>query len=99
MGCMLVVGAVLASLGSVSRLSVFGVVAACLAVLSSASKYVFTHGALKKFKGELGSLALLFWVDLFMTPIFLVWTLANGELSDLFTVAFADVTTFWQMTG
>jgi len=97
--CMLVVGAVLASVGSVSRLNALGVVAACVAVLCSASKYVFIHGALRKFKGELGSLALLFWIDLFMIPIYLVWTLSNGELSDLFNVAFADVTTFWQMTG
>lgn len=37
----------------------------------------------------MGALALLFWVDLFMIPIYLVWTLANGELVEMFTVAFS----------
>jgi len=89
----LVVGAALASLGSVERMSVFGICAACAAVLCSASKYVFTHKAFGAFKGDMGALALLFWVDLFMVPIYLVWTVANGELIDMFSVAFTDVAT------
>lgn len=89
----LVAGAVLASLGSVEKLSLWGICAAVVAVLCSSSKYVFTHKAFSAFKGELGALALLFWVDLFMVPIYLVWTIGNGELVDMFSVAFTDTTT------
>lgn len=97
----LVAGATLASVGSFDRISAWGVAAACLAVLSSASKYVFTHRAFHAFKGELGALALLFWVDLLMAPIYLVWTLGNGELVQMFRVAFAStrVTLAFTFTG
>ena len=96
---LLVVGATLASLGSVDHITAFGVTAACLAVLSSASKAVFTHKTFRAFKGDMGTLALLFWVDLFMIPIYLVWTLANGELVDMWRVVLADASVFWQFTG
>jgi len=96
---MVVVGAVFVSLGSVSKMSTYGVVAAVVAVLSSSSKYIFTHNAFKKFKGELGALALLFWVDLLMVPIYLVWTLATGELQDFFKATTDSASVFWQMTG
>ena len=96
---MLVVGATLASLGSVDHITAFGVTAACLAVLSSASKAVFIHKAFKALKGDMGTLALLFWVDLFMIPIYVVWTLANGELVDMWRVVLADAAVFWNFTG
>jgi len=96
---MVVVGSVLTSIAPRLRSTTFGVIAAVVAVLCSASKYVFTHSAFKKFKGDLGALQLLFWVDLFMIPIYLIWTMSNGELFDLFNVAFAEASTFWQMTG
>lgn len=96
---MLVVGAVLASVGSVSRMHVGGLIAAVIAALCSASKIVFTHSAFKKFKGQLGALPLLFWVDLFMLPIMLVWSLSNGELQELISVGFASASVFWSMTG
>jgi len=94
----LVGGAILTSLGAVTKLSTYGVVAAVVAVVASASKYVFTHSAFKKFQGQLGALALLFWVDLLMIPIYVVWTLANGELQAMLPVL-TDLATFWQMTG
>jgi drug/metabolite transporter (DMT)-like permease len=96
---LLVVGAVLSGLGSVEKLSVFGVLAAVIGVLSSASKYVFTHSAFRRFKGELGAMALLFWVDLLMIPIYLVWTLSTGELQGFAKTVFPDQPVFWQMTG
>lgn len=95
----LVVGAVLASFGSVARFSHYGVAAACLAVLSSASKYVFTHKAFQAFKGDIGPLALLFWVDLFMIPIYLVATLISGELIELSEQCLGSLTVFLNTTG
>lgn len=95
----IVLGAVLASVGSVTRTSTYGVAAACMAVLSSASKYVFTHSAFKEFKSEMGALSLLFWVDIFMCPIYFVWTILNGELALLFSDVFTSASTFWLMTA
>jgi len=73
-------------------------------VLCSASKYVFTHSAFKKFKGQLGGMALLFWVDLFLIPIYLVWLLiawaaGNDELIVLFSDMFSDASLFWSVTA
>jgi len=96
---LVVVGSVLASLGDGSKHDPIGLAAACAAVLCSATKYVLTHKAFSAFKGHMGALALLFWVDLLMAPIFLVWTIINGELVSMFSISFADVQTFWLMTG
>jgi hypothetical protein len=94
----LVSGAALASLGSDATGNPGGVIAAVVAVLCSASKYVFTHKAFRTFKGEMGALALLFWVDLFMMPIYIVWVTANGELTGYFAEV-RSASDFWQMTG
>lgn len=96
---LVVVGAVLASLGDGTKHDSLGLAAACAAVLCSATKYVLTHKAFQAFKGEMSSMCLLFWVDLLMAPIFLIWTIVNGELVSMFTISFADVQTFWLMTG
>lgn len=77
---LLVAGAVLAELGHVERSSVYGLTAAILQVMFSSSKYVFAHSILQKTKGSLGSISLLFWIDLFMIPIYIVWVLLNGEM-------------------
>lgn len=95
----LVVGALFASLGSIERMNIWGVVAACIAVLCSASKAVFTHNAFKKFKGEMGPLSLLFWLDLLMIPLFVVWTGISGELVAMYKFVTADMSVFLQMTG
>eukprot|EP00322_Chrysochromulina_rotalis_P028064 CAMPEP_0115857518 /NCGR_PEP_ID=MMETSP0287-20121206/15616_1 /TAXON_ID=412157 /ORGANISM="Chrysochromulina rotalis, Strain UIO044" /LENGTH=334 /DNA_ID=CAMNT_0003311739 /DNA_START=44 /DNA_END=1048 /DNA_ORIENTATION=+ len=79
-----VVGAVFVAIGDVKRINVLGVIAACIAVLCSSSKAAFTHSAFKKYKSHLGALALLFWVDLLMMPIFIPWVLISGELVALF---------------
>merc|ERR1719424_1190670 len=79
-----VLGAVLTSVSDIDKLSFAGVSAAVGAVLCSASKYVFAHAAFRKYKGVMGPLALLFWVDILMVPIYIVWVLANGELRRLF---------------
>ena len=79
--CLLVVGAVLVSLGSpITRHGLFGIVCACMGVLCSASKAVFTHDTFKKYKKVLSPMALLFWIDVCMLPIYIAWTLANGEV-------------------
>jgi len=97
---LVVLGAVLASLGSVTKISAYGVIAAVVAVLASACKYVFTHSAFREFKGEMGALSLLFWVDLLIAPIYLAWTLINGELQTFFEEDLAhDGPLFWQVTG
>lgn len=84
----LVSGAVLANAGSDrSHVTTYGLIAALLQVVCSSSKYVFAHGILKKQKGKLGSLALLFWLDLLMVPIYVPWVIANGEWVLLFGVA------------
>jgi drug/metabolite transporter (DMT)-like permease len=72
--CCLVVGAVLVSLGSpVSDATGSGIIFASIAVLCSASKAVFTHSAFKKYKKIMGPCALLFWVDIIMIPMYIVW--------------------------
>ena len=96
---LLVVGAVLASVGSFDQISMDGILAACAAVLCSASKYVFTHKTFQAFKGELGALALLFWVDLLVLPIYLAWTLSNGELATLVGVATHSPRVFFLVSG
>ena len=83
---LLVTGAVLATkFSAATEVTGWGVLTACIAVSCSASKYVFAHGIMKKYKGALGSLALLFWLDVLMVPIYLVWTSANGELVAFFS--------------
>jgi len=95
----LVLGAVLVSLGSpISGTSTYGTICACLAVLCSASKAVFTHSAFKKYKKVLGPMALLFWVDIMMLPIYIVWTLADGELGEMFNDTMHDSYKFWMLT-
>lgn len=52
----------------------------------------------------MGSLALLFWVDLFLIPIYLVYTIANGELEIFIHAGFngtdhGDFTTAGMLTG
>merc|ERR1719231_1348276 len=42
---------------------------------------------------------MLFWIDALMIPIFIVWTLANGELMLLFPAMFSSEAVFWSMTG
>jgi len=81
----LVVGAIFAQTGdNGERYSTYGIIAAIIQVTCSSSKYVFAHGILKKHKGGLSSLSLLFWLDLFMIPFYIVWTLINGELIGFF---------------
>jgi len=99
--CCLVVGAVFVALGTpITRFSMFGTICACLAVLCSASKAVFTHNAFKKYKKVLGPMALLFWVDIMMLPIYIVWTLLDGELVVMYKDAapWADMHKFWMLT-
>ena len=51
----------------------WGVIAAIVAVFSSSAKYVFTHKAFKDANqgpDKLTPLALLFWVDLVLFPIY-----------------------------
>ena len=79
----LVTGAVLACISDVAKVNLLGIIAACIAVLSSASKGAFTHAAFRQFKNQLGPLSLLFWVDLLMLPIFIPWVLISGELVDV----------------
>ena len=82
-----------------------GLLAACVAVLSSASKYALTHHTFKTFKGVLGPNALLFWLDLLMIPIYVLWILIGDgigvmhELDILKSAAFTDAAIFWQFTG
>jgi len=93
-----VVGAVLTTVFQLEPPPVWGLIAAILGVLSSASKYVFTHATFKQYKGQLGALALLFWLDILMVPILLVWVLCTGELVDIFKVGMS-FPTFMQFTG
>ena len=97
--CGLVVGAVMASIGSVARLSIFGLCSAVVAVLCSSSKYVFCHKAFRDFKGELGALALLFWVDLLMIPVYILWTALNGSLFTFFSPQNLNALTIVPLTG
>jgi len=94
----LVIGAALATVGDVKGFDAGGVIAACVAVLCSASKYAFTHAAFKQFKSQLGALSLLFWVDLLMLPIFIPWVLISGELVDLLESGMS-AGAWWQFTG
>ena len=59
----------------------WGIVAAFIGVLSSASKYVFTHKQFKEANqgpDKLSAFALLFWVDLVLLPIYAVIAGAQG---------------------
>lgn len=90
--CMLVVGAVLVSLGSpITKAGTFGIVCACAGVLCSASKAVFTHDTFKQYKKVLTPMALLFWIDVCMLPIYIGWTIANGELPMMYDDAIAPM--------
>jgi hypothetical protein len=92
-----VVGTILTVMGQMEPPSTWGLVAAVLAVLSSASKSVFTHAAFMQYKKQLPSMAMLFWLDVFMAPIFIVWSLSNGELQALLTSGM-DFTAWMQFT-
>mgnify|MGYP006155996853 CR=1 FL=1 len=51
----------------------WGVIAAVIAVISSSGKYVFTHKAFKEANqgpDKLTPIALLFWIDLVLFPIY-----------------------------
>jgi hypothetical protein len=97
--CCLVVGAVLVALGSpITKTSAYGTICACLAVLCSASKAVFTHNAFRKYKKVLGPMALLFWVDVMMLPIYITWTLIDGELVVMFKDVTSDGHKFFMLT-
>jgi drug/metabolite transporter (DMT)-like permease len=96
---LLVVGAVFVSLGTpISHTSAYGTICASLAVLCSASKAVFTHRAFAQYKKVLGPMALLFWVDIMMLPIYIVWTLADKELGVMFQDTMHDSYKFWMLT-
>ena len=95
----LVTGAAMASFGSVDLISLWGVCAAVVAVICSASKYCFCHRAFSDFKGELGALGLLFWVNLLMIPVYLLWTTANGELGLFFSAERFRLATAVPLTG
>ncbi len=95
----LVAGAVLASLADVRSLNVFGAVAAVVAVICSASKSAFTHAAFKQQNSSMSPLALLFWVDLLMIPIYVPWVLVNGELYDLVAESGMSMSEWWQFFG
>eukprot|EP00973_Karenia_brevis_P091081 12405726-Karenia_brevis.AAC.1 len=68
----------------VSVYSTYGLIAALIQVTCSSSKYVFAHGILKKHKGKLSSLSMLFWLDIFMIPVYIPWVWVNGEFAALF---------------
>jgi len=99
----LVFGAVLASVATVRSLSVFGAIAAVIAVICSASKFALTHAAFTQQNSNketsIGPLALLFWVDLLMIPIYMPWVLINGELIDMFKDSSMHANEWWQFTG
>jgi len=80
----MVIGAALSAVSSFDNADTWGIICALIAVLCSASKYIFTHKAFREFKDQMGALALLFWVDLLMCPIYLIWAGANGELYAMF---------------
>jgi hypothetical protein len=97
-------GAVFVSLGAVDRATVVGVSAAIIGVLCSANKTIFVHKAFKVYQKDLGPLALLFWIDTFMVPIFFVWlgiayAAGNHEIVDMSEETFTSTSVFWQMTG
>ena len=94
----LVVGAILVSVSDINRVNVTGVLFACAAVLCSASKYAFTHHAFMQYKKKFTALSLLFWVDLFMIPIFVPWVWANGEIIMVFE-ANMNATEWFRFTG
>ena len=71
--CGVVLGAIVTSVAQIKKVTLIGLIAAVAAVLCSASKYVFAHSTFKKYKGVMGPLALLFWVDILMVPIYVVW--------------------------
>jgi hypothetical protein len=102
---LLVFGAVLTSMGTIDQMTTFGVISACIAVVSSASKYVFTHSAFRHFKKDLSAMSLLFWVDLLMVPIYLVWTMIptqthpHGELFPMFQDTFSTLGSFSLFTA
>ena len=99
----LVFGAVLASVAAVRSLSVFGAIAAVIAVVCSASKFALTHAAFTQQNStketSIGPLALLFWVDLLMIPIYVPWVLINGELIDMLNDSSMNANEWWQFTG
>ena len=74
---LIIIGAILAAQAPSHRdgNATLGLASACIAVLCSASKAVFTHSAFKKFKSQMGAMPLLFWVDIFMLPFYIVATL------------------------
>jgi len=80
----MVIGAALSAVSNFDNADTWGIICALIAVMCSASKYVFTHKAFREFKDQMGPLALLFWVDLLMIPIYLVWAGANGEMYQMF---------------
>ena len=95
---LVVIGTILTTVGQ-AELNPLGLTFAIVQVFSSACKYAFTHKTFRDFKGQLGALALLFWIDLMMIPIFLVWTLISGEFFNFFGAVDESQSIFWQMTG
>ena len=61
-----------------------------MAVFAAACKYVFAKATVQEYRDELGSLAFLFWVEVFILLILLPWAALNGELATL--VRYAQVT-------
>ena len=58
-----------------------------MAVCAAACKYVFAKATIEAYRDELGALAFVFWVEVFILLLLLPWALANGEIARLFSYA------------
>ena len=86
-------GPILVTLGSKSDdedkadINVFGLICQMIAIFAAAAKAVTTHNLIKGCKKEMNQVTFLFWLDVLMMPILLVWTAINQELWEAFSWA------------
>ena len=67
--------------------TVVGVIAMVVALLVGAIKYVAMYVIVHSYRQELGSLSMLFWCQIFTMAFVVPWSIADGELHNLVSVA------------
>jgi hypothetical protein len=92
------VGAVLTTLGA-EVASPWGFIAAVVALVTSACKYVATRVLVCDAHAPIHPVALLFWTDVCLSVVLALGAVANGEMGRFFDTICASRTAFVQGTG
>lgn len=87
-------GPILAQLGTTSFDSTpLGIFMMLFAVTAGAFKYVAAHAVIKEYRGEMGTLAFTFWVEVVVAIMLLPWAILNGELSHMISLTSLNTNT------